>query len=116
MSFIVPGFIMGVVGFIVFMFLVDSPDLVGMQHEVSASNPDPATNYRRIDDSDESDAEPDALARAESGDQVSFMSSFVLSCFVFLIILACVFLHLSDPFLILLNEKNSKFFRIVIHR
>jgi len=69
MSFIVPGFIMGVCGFIVFMFLIDSPELVGMQHEVTASNPESATNYRRIDDSDASDEEPDLLVRSENGEQ-----------------------------------------------
>ena len=59
MSFIVPGFIMGVVGFVIFMFLVDSPDLVGMQHEVTALNAEAAaTNYRRIDESDEEEAAP----------------------------------------------------------
>lgn len=59
MSFIVPGFIMGIVGFVVFMFLVDSPELVGMQHEVTASNPEASvTNYRRIDEIDEGEAAP----------------------------------------------------------
>jgi MFS transporter, OPA family, solute carrier family 37 (glycerol-3-phosphate transporter), member 1/2 len=56
LSFIVPGFIMGIVGFINFMFLVDSPELVGMQHEVTAPE-NAASNYRRIDDSDASDNE-----------------------------------------------------------
>lgn len=75
MSFIVPGFIMGIVGFLIFMFLIDSPDLVGMQHEVTASNPEAATNYRRIDESDESDADPD-MVRSDSADQVSESLSF----------------------------------------
>lgn len=73
MSFIVPGFIMGIVGFINFMFLIDSPDLVGMQHEVTQSTSE-ATNYRRIDDSEASDEEADdqdALVRTENGDQES---------------------------------------------
>jgi MFS transporter, OPA family, solute carrier family 37 (glycerol-3-phosphate transporter), member 1/2 len=74
MSFIVPGFIMGVVGFIVFMFLIDSPELVGMQHEVNASNPEVTTTYRRIDDSEESDAEE--ATRPENADQVSFSNAF----------------------------------------
>lgn len=71
MSFIVPGFIMGLVGFLNFMFLVDSPELVGMQHEVTASNPEAASNYRRIDDSDESEAETDPLGRVENAEQVT---------------------------------------------
>lgn len=54
MSFIVPGFVMGVMGFVVFMFLIDSPELVGMQHEVIASgNEANASNHRRIDESDD---------------------------------------------------------------
>jgi len=64
------GAIMGGVGFLIFMFLIDSPELVGMQHEVTASNPPEATNYRRIDDSDDSETEPDAMVRAENGEQV----------------------------------------------
>lgn len=71
MSFIVPGFIMGLVGFLNFMFLIDSPELVGMQHEVTASNPEAASNYRRIDDSDESDTE---VGRVENAEQVTSAS------------------------------------------
>ncbi|XP_070501868.1 glucose-6-phosphate exchanger SLC37A2 isoform X2 [Chironomus tepperi] len=68
MSFIVPGFIMGIMGFINFMFLIDSPELVGMQHEVTSANPE--TTYRRIDDSDieDEDVASDVLVRSESGD------------------------------------------------
>lgn len=33
LSFIVPGFIMGVVGFVVFLFLVDAPEIVGCQSD-----------------------------------------------------------------------------------
>lgn len=73
MSFIVPGFIMGIVGFINFMFLIDSPELVGMQHEVQS---EPSSSYRRIDDSDASDDDgddndQDALVRTENGEQDS---------------------------------------------
>lgn len=74
MSFIVPGFIMGIMGFINFMFLIDSPDLVGMQHEVTAGNPAEST-YRRIDDSDIEDendvSSSDVHVRSESGEQDS---------------------------------------------
>lgn len=62
---------MGIVGFIIFMFLIDSPELVGMQHEVTALSTEAAMNYRRIDDSEESDAEPDILVRADNPEQVS---------------------------------------------
>lgn len=70
MSFIVPGFIMGLVGFLNFMFLIDSPELVGMQHEVTASNPEAASTYRRIDESDESETEAD-VGRVENAEQVT---------------------------------------------
>jgi MFS transporter, OPA family, solute carrier family 37 (glycerol-3-phosphate transporter), member 1/2 len=56
MSFIVPGFIMGLMGFVIFMFLTDSPELVGLQHEINQGN-ETAQTYRRIDESDESDAD-----------------------------------------------------------
>lgn len=78
MSFIVPGFIMGVVGFLNFVFLVDSPELVGMQHEVTATHPD-ASTYRRIDDSDaesDNDEPTDALVRTENGEQVIILLYF----------------------------------------
>jgi OPA family glycerol-3-phosphate transporter-like MFS transporter 1/2 len=69
-SFIVPGLIMGIVGFINFLFLVDSPELVGMQHEVNASDPD-ASQYRQIDESDIEDnvENPSSVIRAD--EQVS---------------------------------------------
>ncbi|KAJ6644305.1 Glucose-6-phosphate exchanger SLC37A2 [Pseudolycoriella hygida] len=35
MSFIVPGFIMGIVGFGIFLFLVDSPEIVGCQESTT---------------------------------------------------------------------------------
>lgn len=57
------------------IFLVCSPELVGMQHEVSASNIEAVTNYRRIDDSDESDAEPDLMVRSENAEQVRTLSA-----------------------------------------
>lgn len=54
LSFIYPGLIMGIVGFIIFMFLIDSPELMGMQNEVSGE----ATAHRRVDTgSDESDGD-----------------------------------------------------------
>ena len=77
MSFIVPGFIMGICGFIIFMFLIDNPDLVGMQHEVNALNCEQTTNYRRIDDSDESDGDNDVLVRTENAEQVCKVHNFI---------------------------------------
>lgn len=54
MSFIVPGFIMGVVGFVLFLFLIDSPDLVGMQHEVTAAaNTEAAASTHKREDEEE---------------------------------------------------------------
>jgi OPA family glycerol-3-phosphate transporter-like MFS transporter 1/2 len=55
-SFIYPGFIMGIVGFILFMFLPDSPDSVGLQQEISGPLPG-NREYRRI--SNDSDNESD---------------------------------------------------------
>lgn len=73
MSFIVPGAIMGVVGFVVFMFLVDSPELVGMQHEVTALNNEAAaTNYRRIDESDEEEAAAVTVDQVSQRNSLSF--------------------------------------------
>ncbi|XP_055610274.1 glucose-6-phosphate exchanger SLC37A2 isoform X2 [Uranotaenia lowii] len=46
MSFIVPGFLMGVFGFVMFLFLVDRPEIVDCQEKVG----DVRSGYRRIDD------------------------------------------------------------------
>lgn len=49
MSFIVPGLIMGICGFIMFLFLVDSPDIVGCHERESRRNS--ATNsYRSVEE------------------------------------------------------------------
>lgn len=52
MSFIMPGFIMGIVGIIIFLFLVDSPEIVGIQTSRSGSrrNSSGSHNYRSIED------------------------------------------------------------------
>ena len=103
---------MGIVGFINFMFLIDSPELVGMQHEVTASNPESATNYRRIDDSDESEGEPDVMVRSENSEQVK-------SVFVFLNVAFSVqlFLFLACNLnLFIFSEINQNWkFRTAIH-
>jgi OPA family glycerol-3-phosphate transporter-like MFS transporter 1/2 len=71
MSFIVPGFIMGVVGFIIFMFLTDSPDLVGLQQEINATPSNGNREYRRVsnDSDNESDGEEAGNVTSE---QVNF--------------------------------------------
>ncbi|XP_019554260.2 glucose-6-phosphate exchanger SLC37A2 isoform X1 [Aedes albopictus] len=46
MSFVVPGFVMGVFGFIMFLFLVDRPEIVDCHEKVG----DRRGGYRRIDD------------------------------------------------------------------
>lgn len=46
MSFVVPGFVMGVFGFIMFLFLVDRPELVDCHEKVG----DRRGGYRRIED------------------------------------------------------------------
>lgn len=45
MSFIVPGFLMGVFGFVMFLFLVDGPEIVDCQEKVGDR-----PGYRRIED------------------------------------------------------------------
>lgn len=49
MSFIMPSLIMGVCGFILFLFLVDSPELVGCQ-ERDSRRPSTSSSYRSIED------------------------------------------------------------------
>lgn len=50
-SFIVPGFIMGVMGFFVYLFLVDSPEVVGCQPRPEPS-PSISGDYRPVDQQD----------------------------------------------------------------
>lgn len=49
MSFIVPGLIMGVCGFLMFLFLVDSPDIVGCQERESRRSSASST-YRSVEE------------------------------------------------------------------
>ncbi|XP_058834501.1 glucose-6-phosphate exchanger SLC37A2 isoform X2 [Topomyia yanbarensis] len=46
MSFIVPGFLMGVFGFVMFLFLVDRPEIVDCQEKVG----DRKNGFRRLED------------------------------------------------------------------
>ncbi len=57
-SFIVPGFIMGLVGFGMFLFLVDSPEIVGCQ-ECTTPHVERRSNYGRIECGSMSDGESD---------------------------------------------------------
>ncbi|XP_034477043.1 glucose-6-phosphate exchanger SLC37A2 isoform X2 [Drosophila innubila] len=69
LSFVVPGIIIGAVGFLLFLFLVDQPEIVGCQ-------PQPDTQERRI--SNESDADNDddeEQARRSEADQISYRSA-----------------------------------------
>ncbi|XP_055624738.1 glucose-6-phosphate exchanger SLC37A2 isoform X2 [Toxorhynchites rutilus septentrionalis] len=52
MSFIVPGFIMGVFGFVMFLFLVDRPEIVDCHEKVG----DRRGSYRKMDDGRTGDA------------------------------------------------------------
>lgn len=81
LSFIVPGFIMGIFGFAMFLLLIDSPDIVGCQID----GPTTATEhhrqqhgqYRRIEagriNSDESDVDDTDIF---VGEQVNFFFIF----------------------------------------
>lgn len=64
MSFIMPAFVMGIVGIILFLFLVDSPEIVGCQPTRGDSRRGSgAYNYRSIEDGiNESDE--DVIVRA----------------------------------------------------
>lgn len=75
MSFIVPGFIMGIVGFIIFMFLTDSPDLVGLQQEIAALPTNTNTNreYRRISNDSDNEPEGDEVTISDANEQVTFL-------------------------------------------
>lgn len=57
-SFIVPGFVMGLVGFVMFLFLVDSPDIVGCQ-EVATPHVDRRGPYSRAECGFSSDGDSD---------------------------------------------------------
>ncbi|KAG4075300.1 hypothetical protein HA402_003091 [Bradysia odoriphaga] len=57
-SFIVPGFIMGLVGFGIFLFLVDSPEIVGCQ-ECVTSPVERRGTYSRVECGSMSDGESD---------------------------------------------------------
>lgn len=51
MSFIMPAFIMGIIAFILFLFLVDSPEIVGCQVSVTESRRSSSNyNYRSIEE------------------------------------------------------------------
>lgn len=55
MSFIVPGFIMGICGFVIFLFLVDTPELVGLNNTPTETN----RNYARIESGRDNDSDTD---------------------------------------------------------
>lgn len=58
-SFIVPGFIMGLVGFGMFLFLVDSPEIVGCQDSVTPHAERRGGSYSRVECGSMSDGESD---------------------------------------------------------
>lgn len=62
-SFIMPALVMGVVGFVLFLFLVDSPDIVGCQVSQNTSRRNSSNfNYRSIEDG-VSESEEDPIER-----------------------------------------------------
>lgn len=73
MAFIVPGMIMGVMGFLVFLFLVDSPDIVGCavteRQETSARV---TTDYQQIGHQEDSDGSYTDDTNIVIGQQVSW--------------------------------------------
>lgn len=69
-AFIVPGLIMGLMGFIIFLFLADAPEIVGCQERPAPPRRVPS-DYRRVEEQgDANDSEPDD-ANIVIGEQVS---------------------------------------------
>ncbi|XP_058124015.1 glucose-6-phosphate exchanger SLC37A2 isoform X2 [Anopheles ziemanni] len=67
LSFVVPGFLMGMFGFVMFLFLVDRPEIVDCQEKVGDVQQRGASGgggYRRVDDS-MSDIEDSVVTSAE---------------------------------------------------
>jgi MFS transporter, OPA family, solute carrier family 37 (glycerol-3-phosphate transporter), member 1/2 len=73
MSFIVPGFIMGVLGFVLFLFLVESPEIVGLNEngESEATGAERRGSYRRMESGRENDSGESDVDEADVGEQVS---------------------------------------------
>lgn len=71
-SFIVPGMIMGVMGFFVFLFLVDSPEIVGCQERPPAPTSRRSADYSRVENGDESDGSQADDAPIIIGQHVSY--------------------------------------------
>lgn len=72
MSFIMPGLIMGICGFILFLFLVDSPEIVGCQERDSRRSS--SASYRSVEEggahrSDTDDGYADDSAGGETSDR-----------------------------------------------
>ncbi|XP_031630748.1 glucose-6-phosphate exchanger SLC37A2 isoform X2 [Contarinia nasturtii] len=73
MSFIMPAFVMGIVGIILFLFLVDSPEIVGCQVTRGESRRGSSTyNYRSIEDGiNESDEDVNIRANLRSENELN---------------------------------------------
>lgn len=71
-SFIVPGFIMGVMGFLVYLFLVDSPEIVGCQERPAVPSRS-TSDYRRVEHEGDSDGSEPDIADIVIGQQVRRM-------------------------------------------
>lgn len=69
-SFIVPGFIMGIMGFVVYLFLVDAPEIVGCQERPPAP-PRRSADYSRMENQEHSDGSEADVADIVMGQQVS---------------------------------------------
>lgn len=59
LSFVVPGFIIGGVGFLLFLFLVDQPEIVGC-------HPDHNTHERRVSNESDADDDEEQARRSEA--------------------------------------------------
>lgn len=85
MSFIVPGFIMGICGFVIFLFLVDTPELVGLNNTPTENN----RNYARIESGRDNDSDTDVgEERVTISVNISLFNNYIIvyiyHCYVFI--------------------------------
>jgi len=74
LSFIVPGVIMGVMGFVIFLFLIPSPIDVGY-------TPPASLGYRKIDASNSSDDDSIDVGYESPSNSITEDVSYIRSCY-----------------------------------
>lgn len=66
LSFVVPGIIIGAVGFVLFLFLVDQPEIVGCHPQHSAQERRIISNESDADNDDDADNDEEQARRSEA--------------------------------------------------